>query len=349
VAHETKLLRLFSLTCYFQKLYPNLYADKKEIFVKVIITTAKSIAAVLCAAALFACQGGTPSSDSKPSSKNDGQVLAEVNGGSITTGDFNRELKNLPEYLKAMADTPEGRKEMLDTMVIRELILQQAAKDGLDKSAEIEEKLRDLKKRLIVESYLKKKVETEAQVSDADLQKFYEQNKEKFKTGEQIRASHILVKTEKDAKDLLAQIKGGGNFEELAKKNSVDSSAAKGGDLGWFGKGSMVPVFEKAAMALKEGQVSEVVKSDFGYHIIKLTGKRGAGIRPLEEVKDQIKGAIMPSKQQEIFQKIKEDLKKNAKVTVKEDVLKGMGAKKEEVKPVDKNPAEPAKPAAEKK
>jgi len=309
------------------------------------ITTAKFIAATLCAVALFGCQGGTPSSDSKPEAKKEGQVLAEVNGGSITTGDFNRELKNLPEYLKAMADTPEGRKEMLDTMVIRELILQQASKDGLDKGAEIDEKLKELKKRLIVESFLKKKVETESQVSDADLQKFYDQNKEKFKTGEQIKASHILVKTEKEAKDVLAKIKAGENFEELAKKNSVDSSAAKGGDLGWFGKGSMVPVFEKAALALKEGQVSDVVKSDFGFHIIKLTGKRAAGVRPLEEVKDQIKGAIMPTKQQEIFQKIKEELKKSAKITVKEDVLKEMGTKKEEVKADEKKPAEPAKPA----
>jgi peptidyl-prolyl cis-trans isomerase C len=107
----------------------------------------------------------------------------------------------------------------------------------------------------------------------------------------------------------------------------------------------MVPVFEKAAMSLKEGQVSDVVKSDFGFHIIKLTGKRPAGIRPLEEVKDQIKGAIMPTKQQEVFQKIKEELKKSAKITIKEDVLKGMGTKKEEGKADEKKPAEPAKPA----
>lgn len=313
-----------------------------------LITSTKLFAATLCVAALVGCQGGSTTGGA-PEAKKEGKVLAEVNGGSITTGDFERELKNLPEYLKAMADTPQGRKEMLDTMVIRELILQQAAKDGIDKGAEIEDKLRDLKKRLIVESFLKKKVETESKVSDEDMKKFYEQNKDKFKSGDQIKASHILVKTEKEAKDILAKLKSGGNFEELAKKSSVDSSAAKGGDLGWFGKGSMVPAFEKAALALKEGQISDVVKSDFGYHIIKLTGKRTAGARSFEEVKDQIKAAILPTKQQEIFQKIKEDLKKSAKITVKEDVLDSMGGKKDEPKAEEKKGAEAPKPVAPEK
>ena len=310
-----------------------------------LITTTKLFTATICVAALIGCQGSSTSGGAKSEGKKEGKVLAEVNGGSITTGDFDRELKNLPEYLKAMADTPQGRKEMLDTMVIRELILQQASKDGLDKGAEIEDKLQDLKKRLIVESFLKKKVEVESKVSDEDMKKFYEQNKDKFKSGEQIKASHILVKAEKDAKDVLSQLKAGGNFEEIAKKSSVDSSSAKGGDLGWFGKGSMVPAFEKAALALKEGQVSDVVKSDFGFHIIKLTGKRPAGIRPFEEVKEQIKGAIMPTKQQEVFQKIKEELKKTAKITIKEDVLNSVGGKKEETKTDEKKPAEAPVPA----
>jgi len=148
-----------------------------------IITTTKLFTATLCVAALVGCQGGTTSADLNPKGKKEGKVLAEVNSGSITTGDFDRELKNLPEYLKAMADTPQGRKEMLDTMVIRELILQQAAKDGLDKGAEIEDKLQDLKKTPDRRIVLKKKVEVESKVSDEDMKKFYEQNKDKFKSG----------------------------------------------------------------------------------------------------------------------------------------------------------------------
>lgn len=295
-----------------------------------MVTKAKILAITLCAATLFGCQGtSAPTSGAKK----DGQVLAEVNGVKITTGDLTSEVKNLPEYVRAMADTPQGRKQILETMVIRELALQKATKEGLDKGPEFEEKLQTLKKNLIIETYLKKRIDAEAQVSDADLKKFYDQNIEKFKTGEQIRASHILVKTEKEAKELLAKIRAGGNFEELARKNSVDSSSAKGGDLGWFGRGSMVPVFEKAAIALKEGQVSDVVKSDFGFHIIKLTGKRAAGTRPFEEVKNQIKAAIMPGKQQEVFMKIKEELKKNAKITIKDDVLNSADSTNNTAKP----------------
>ena len=308
------------------------------------INTVKFLAVAVCATAVFGCKGtGGSSADGKK----EGQVIAGVNSGTITTGDFSREVKSLPEYLKTMVVTPQGKKEMLDQMVIRELILQQAAKDGIDKSPEIEEKMRDLRKRLIVETYIKKKVESEAQVSDADLKKFYDKNLDKFKVGDQFRASHILVQTEKEAKDILAQVKGGGKFDELAKKFSKDSSAAKGGDLGWFSKGSMVPVFEKAALALKEGQVTDVVKSDFDSHIIKRTGTRVAGTKPFDEVKEQIKAAIMPSKQQEIFQKIREDLKKSAKINIKEDVLNSIDSKKDDAKGADKKPAAAA--PAEKK
>ena len=266
------------------------------------------------------CQG---SSAPGAGAKKEGKLLAEVNSAKITTGDLEQEIENLPEYLKAMSNTPQGRQEILETMIMRELALQQATKEGLNKGAEYEQRLLALKKNLIIELYLKKKFETEVQISDAELKNFYNQNIEKFETGEQIRASHILVKSEEEAKDILAKIKAGGNFEELAKENSADSSAKNGGDLGWFGRNSMVPTFEKTALALKEGQISDVVKTEFGYHIIKLTGKRPAGSRSFDEVKDQIKGAIMPSKQKEVFEKLKEDLRKNAKISIKEKSMSG--------------------------
>jgi len=251
-----------------------------------------------------------------------GQEIARVNGTVITDSEMSREVANLPPYLKNIAESDQGKRELLDTMVVREIILQQAEKNGLAKSKEVQEKVDELRKKVIVEAFLKKKIEERAVVSDADLQQFYEKNKDKLKTGEQIRASHILVKTEKESQDILAQLKGGGNFEDLAKKHSIDGAASRGGDLGWFAKGTMVPEFEKAALSLQEGTTSGVVKTQFGYHIIKLTGKRPAGVAQFTEVKEQLKGAILSEKQGDIFKQLKEDLKKNAKVQIKEDALK---------------------------
>ena len=295
----------------------------------------KLAAAAACIIAITGC-GPKGGSEATKETKPTGAVLAEVGGTTITVDSFKKEMENLPPYLKPMLETADGKKEMLETMIIRELIIQEAAKAGLENTPAVKEKLEEMKKRLIVEAYLKQKVEEQSKVSDEELQKFYNENKEKFKTGDQVKASHILVKDEKQAKDLLAQLKGGASFEELAKKFSTDGAAAKGGDLGWFSKGSMIPELEKVAFAMKEGQTSDIVKTKFGYHIIKLTGKRAAGARSFEEVKDQIKAAVLPTKQQEVFQKIKDDLKKSGKYSIKEDVLKGLGGTPSEKAPTEK-------------
>ncbi len=289
------------------------------------LTIVKALVPMALAISLVACNPGE--------GKKEGKTLAEVDGKVITTEDFKNEVDRLPPYLKPMVQSNEGRKELLDSMIVRQILLEQAKKDGVDKSKEVSDRLDDLRKRLIVETYLKKKVEAEAKVTDEEMKKFYDDNKDKFKTGDQVRASHILVKTEKEAQDILAQLKKGGSFEDLAKKFSGDSSAAKGGDLGWFPKGAMVPEFDKVAFSLKQGELSGVVKTNFGYHIIKVTGKRAAGIRSFDEMKEQIKTNLLPAKQQQIFQKMKDDLKKNAKVTINEEALKGFDFKAAEEKP----------------
>jgi peptidyl-prolyl cis-trans isomerase C len=285
--------------------------------------------------ALFACK---PASDVE--TKNDGKTLAEVNGTKITVKDFNAEVENLPPYIRPMAQTPEGKKELLESMVVRELVLEQAKKDGIDKSKEVVTRLEDLKKRVVVEAFVRKKIEQDIKISDDEMKKFYDQNKDKFKSGEQVKASHILVKSESSAQDILSQLKKGASFEELARKNSADASAAKGGDLGWFSKGTMVPEFDKVAFGLKDGELSNVVKTPYGFHIIKVTGKRAAGVRSFDEVKDQIKAAMMPAKQQEVLQQLKESLKKSAKISIKEDVLNEVGVSPAEKAPV---PAAPSK------
>jgi peptidyl-prolyl cis-trans isomerase C len=296
----------------------------------------KAVVGGTCLIALFGCKQQTAQ---KEKAKDSSPVVAEVNGTAITADQFRQELKNLPPQLQVIAESPDGKKQLLDQLVVRQIVLQEAKKAGLDKSKEVADRLEEMKDKVLVETYLKKRLEEQAKISDEELKKVYEQYKEQFKRPEQIHASHILVKTEKEAQDVQAQLKKGASFEDLAKKYSTDSAAAKGGDLGWFGKGAMLPEFEKAAFALHEGETSGIVKTKFGYHIVKLTGKRPAGVLPFDEVKDQIKTALLPQKQQELFQKLKEDLKKNAKITIKEDALKGMDIKPGEAA----KPGQPAK------
>lgn len=151
--------------------------------------------------------------------------------------------------------------------------------------------------------------------SDEDVAKFYEEHDADFTTPEQVRASHILVTVKKDASDedkaaakakiegLLAQIKEGADFAELATANSDCPSKAQGGDLGFFGKGQMVKPFEEAAFALAEGDISEIVETQFGFHIIKKTGAKKAGKTPLEEVKENIARFIENRRKSEIVEK----------------------------------------------
>jgi peptidyl-prolyl cis-trans isomerase D len=154
-------------------------------------------------------------------------------------------------------------------------------------------------------------------VSPDDVRRYYEENEQQYSTPEQVRASHILLKTEgkddaavkKQAEDLLAKVKAGADFAQLATKFSEDdTSKVKGGDLDYFGKGQMVPEFDKVAFALQPGQISDLVKSQFGYHIIKVTDKKPASKRTLEEVKPQIEDQIKWDRAQADAQRIADDV-----------------------------------------
>ncbi len=149
---------------------------------------------------------------------------------------------------------------------------------------------------------------TAVSVSDREIERYYQQNSSRYETGDQVAASHILFKTGPDADEeavrkkaeaVLAQAKAGADFAELARKHSEDNSAENGGDLGLFGRGQMVPEFEAAAFALQEGQVSDLVRSNYGFHIIKLNGRQAAFVRPLDSVRDEIRSAITQEKARE--------------------------------------------------
>ena len=160
------------------------------------------------------------------------------------------------------------------------------------------------------------------QVSPQDVQRYYEDNEQQYKQPEQVRASHILLKTEgkddaavkKQAEDLAKQAKAGADFAALAKKFSEDdSNKDKGGDLDFFGKGAMVPEFDTVVFAMQPGQISDAVKTQFGYHVIKLTEKRAASQRPIAEVQAQIEDQIKWQRAQEQAQRTADDVAKQMK------------------------------------
>lgn len=178
---------------------------------------------------------------------------------------------------------------------------------GLD-----EKELKELtRKDIIINNFVQKEIASKITVSDKDAEKFYNDNLSKFKQDDSVKASHILIgvdakatdedkkKARAKAEDLLKKVKAGEDFAALAKANSTCPSSAQGGDLGFFGKGQMVPAFEKAAFALKPGEVSDVVETQFGYHIIKLTDKKEAKTATLEEVKGRIEEFLKGQKIQQ--------------------------------------------------
>jgi peptidyl-prolyl cis-trans isomerase C len=185
----------------------------------------------------------------------------------------------------------------------------------------------EIRKGIIINNLVNKEIVPKTVVTDEETKKFYDENKENlFKRPEQIRASHILcgidpkaTKAEKEkakekAEKLFKEIKAGKDFAELAKSNSTCPSKEKGGDLGFFGKGQMVPAFETAAFALKPGEVSNVVETQFGYHIIKVTEKKAAGTTGFDEVKDKIQDYLKNMKVQKgVFDYISK-LKDSAKI-----------------------------------
>jgi peptidyl-prolyl cis-trans isomerase C len=179
---------------------------------------------------------------------------------------------------------------------------------------------------------LMKDVTKDLSVPEERLKAFYAENQAQFKHDEEVSAAHILIKTDATAKDvkadeakalakiqdLLKQIRGGADFAELAKKHSEDpGSGAQGGDLGFFGKGRMVPEFEQTAFAMKDGAVSEPFKTQFGYHIIKRNELRPARTETYEQVKEQIRENMLAQERNQAFQTWIDAQKKDAKIVIK--------------------------------
>ena len=229
------------------------------------------------------------------------KILAKVNGTPITEKELENELRMLGQRA-AEFDNPQGRAMMLEQLINRKLFLLDAIKSGYEFNPQFKEELQKLKEDLLANFAITKAVEN-VKVTDEDIKKFYEDNKDKMLNPEMVNASHILVDSEEKAKELLEEINSGKiTFEEAAKANSTCPSSQNGGNLGQFGKGQMVPEFDTAVFNMEVGEISGPVKTQFGYHLIKLNSKTEATEIPFEEVKDSIAIQLTTEKQQAAFQ-----------------------------------------------
>jgi len=238
-----------------------------------------------------------------------GKVVATVNDESITED----ELKAYGEARPAQAGRA-SEKALLDELVSREVVYQDALRKKLDEDPEIQRKIEQSRTRVLVSAAVRKAME-ESPITDEVLQGEYDKLKDRMVSSE-YKARHILVDEEDLAKELIAKLDGGADFAELAKEHSTGPSGKKGGDLGWFNPKQMVPAFSKAAGELEKGTYTKApVKTRFGYHVIKLEDKRQSEAPPFEKVKPRLTQMVKQRKAQEYIQGLKED----AKIEIKED------------------------------
>ncbi|WP_027390735.1 peptidylprolyl isomerase [Chrysiogenes arsenatis] len=252
-------------------------------------------------------------------------VLATVGKMPITQEDFNRSFESLPPQVQAqLAQSPDQKSLLLDELVKQRLVYLEAEKAGYAKNKKVLERLESIKKDLMVGAFVEEYLEKNAKVSEKDMEAFYKENQAQFVEAESVNASHILLKDEAKAKQILAEAKKPEvDFSELAKQHSEEPGAAtRGGKLGDFGRGQMVPEFEKAAFEGSIGVVPELVQTKFGYHILKINSKNPARTVPYAEVKEQISHALENRAKGEALEKLVKELELKHSVKLYKDNLK---------------------------
>jgi parvulin-like peptidyl-prolyl isomerase len=255
------------------------------------------------------------------------QTLVSVNGQAITQEEVDSELMNATQgrFNQVPADKQaEFRQQVLQQLIGKELIYGDAKKTGVLTSSEYKEEYKKLEERMKKELAIQvwqKKLLDQLKVADKELKDYYDKNKEEFNEKESVRARHILVKTDDEAKAIIAQLKALSGekllskFIDLAKEKSTGPSGPKGGDLGYFAQGQMVPAFNDKVFAMKEGTITtEPVETQFGFHVIYLEDKKSATTRKFDEVKSFIDQRLKMEKFKTVMKDKMDELQKKATI-----------------------------------
>ena len=239
------------------------------------------------------------------------KLLAEINGKKIYTQDVYNFMANIQGGDRFQNE--DGIKVLADEMVNQEILLDDAYKNNLDKDEEFEVEL-NLVKDNMLKNYAMHKIFEQVEVTEDDLKKYYEANKEMLSPSTNYTASHILVEDENKANEIYEEITNGLEFSEAAKIYSIDPSGANGGSLGKFPKGVMVKEFQEGLEKLDPGEISAPVKSQFGYHIIKLDDIENTSPKDFDEIKDTVYQTYLMAKRQEKYLEKLAEISKNVEV-----------------------------------
>jgi peptidyl-prolyl cis-trans isomerase C len=233
-------------------------------------------------------------------------VLAKVDGIEITDEDVKVATEDLGPTLPQQIQGPQRDAYVLDYLIDLKLVAKKADQDKMGVGPDVVRRMAYYHDKVLMEELLGKTAK-EAATDDA-MKKVYDDAAKAQKPEEEIHASHILVPTEQEALDVLKRVRGGEDFAKVADEVSKDPGS-KGGDLGWFTKDRMVPEFGDAAFKLEKGQISEPVKSQFGWHIIRLEDKRTKSFPPFDQVKDQVANYVAQKSQTDLILKLREAAK----------------------------------------
>lgn len=225
------------------------------------------------------------------------KILANVGGNPVYEFEIDEMVAAYAQHGQDF-NNPQGRASLLDQVINKKLLLLDAKKNLLEHNAEFKAELEKVKNEMLANFSVQKAIEN-VTVTDEDAKAYYDANKEQFFRGESVSASHILVDSEEKANEIKGEIESGNiSFEDAARKESSCPSSQNGGALGEFTKGQMVPEFDEAAFSMEVGELRGPVKTQFGYHLIKLTDKKEAAQMLFDEIKEQIKGMVLNDKRQ---------------------------------------------------
>jgi len=245
-------------------------------------------------------------------------ILASFGDKTITLGEFNELWEEVPEEYKLQLD----KSMVLDQMISEKLLIQETKNMGLEEDKDVLEQIKKMTEQILVQALIEREILNKVKVNDEEVLEYYEQNKDSFTEKEQVHLYNILLETEEEAQNVLEQLKAGEDFSEIAIEKSTGPSAAQGGDLGYLAKGTIIPEIEEVVFALELEELSEVIKTDFGFHILKITEKKPESVKTLEEVKEDIIQTLLPDKQKEAFENLLEELKGKAEIEINEEALK---------------------------